>query len=473
MMVWFLLFYFVHLPLHAQVKVSADTVDYDGKQTILGGNVLIDHAMGKMSAHEAYLFRLPGRDQSVSMFRLEGGVEIALRDGALLECEIAEFNSQDKTGLFHSGSSDVTYQTQRIDQSGASSPITLHSKEMRIRLGDQLEELVATHDVRIQYDRDVTALTDNLWYDPSGNGTFHLIPDEGKLCRIDTAAGDQIRAKQIHLRNHPEQITFDKADGELALKQKEQVHFSADTLTWERKRQKLTMVGNVAVHQEGMGNLTSADRVSVELEEGEMGRQLRQMQSHGKTTLSLIDETSGETSLITCYGLVHVDHQALTTTFSSPRSNGRVVSDLRVTYSDRMGQVTANEIVLCYQNEKPKPTLSKLTLEGDVYLVNDAPWDPGANKPVLQYALADRVEYDPLTRQMTMTATAPHRVLYFDQINSVQVSAPALEAWRDGATGEDALRGKGDVRFSLLDHEIDQMRRLFQIHDAVSKSHEA
>ncbi len=470
----FLLLLICSSPLQAEIQVSARTVDYDGSRVNLDGDVLIDHEMGKMSALEAYFYRLPDEEEDFSILRLEGNVHIALPDGALLRCDIAEFNGTKKTGTFTNKSGLVNYSTHAMSSGGKSSPLKVEGKQMRVRMGKQLQELGVEREVCVHYNNKLTAKSDKLWFEPKEGqkgscGTFHMEMQDDHQCEVDTENGDHINARKIHLHTENESISFDEADGDMCLRNGEHLYFRSEKLDWTEKKQHLTMKGKVLVHQKSMGKLTSDRSLEVDLENGEMGKQLKKMKTLGKTILSYIDEETGENTTVICYGEVLVDHKNLKTTLSSPKINGKVPANKRVTYRDRTGHVTADEIILWYHDSEPRPTLARLELSGDVYMLNDAPWNPSDDKQVRQYALAERVEYDPATRIAKLASKAPARVLFFDEIKNFQVSAPSLEAWRDGTSGKEAVRGHGDVRFSLIESEIEQMERLFKIHNVVEK----
>src|SRR5262249_30835599 len=84
-----------------------------------------------------------------------------------------------------------------------------------------------------------------------------------------------------------------------------------------------------------------------------------------------------------------------------------------------------------------------------------------AHSPLVQYALADRVEYFPKNQEaLFSTKGSGRRVLYYDTANDMQVSAPALRIKRDQVTHKDSVKGIGDVRFNFVEHEIDQLEQL-------------
>ena len=78
-----------------------------------------------------------------------------------------------------------------------------------------------------------------------------------------------------------------------------------------------------------------------------------------------------------------------------------------------------------------------------------------------QYAIADIVEYVPKTMEMSFFSSNNRRVLFFDKVNNIQVSAPALKIKRDAATKKDTIKGMGDVRFSFAENEARTAQKTF------------
>jgi hypothetical protein len=90
---------------------------------------------------------------------------------------------------------------------------------------------------------------------------------------------------------------------------------------------------------------------------------------------------------------------------------------------------------------------------------NNGAIEPGKTKAFLEYALADVVEYSPQTKEVQLSALNKGRVLFFDKVNNLQISAPALKIKRDAVTQKDSIQGVGDVRFNFVKHELDKMKK--------------
>lgn len=79
-----------------------------------------------------------------------------------------------------------------------------------------------------------------------------------------------------------------------------------------------------------------------------------------------------------------------------------------------------------------------------------------------QYALADVLEYTPKNRTWILSATAPNRVLYYDKVNSVTISAPRVIVQQMEGQQKPHVKATGDVRFMFGDKEINELQQKFQ-----------
>ena len=78
--------------------------------------------------------------------------------------------------------------------------------------------------------------------------------------------------------------------------------------------------------------------------------------------------------------------------------------------------------------------------------------------------IADKVEYTPQTNEAVFTShNNLKRVLFYDKANDMEVSATTLKIKRDEATKKETVKGIGDVRFSFVENEFEQLRKRFVI----------
>lgn len=184
----------------------------------------------------------------------------------------------------------------------------------------------------------------------------------------------------------------------------------------------------------------------------------------GKTTLSFIEDTSGEKHDLICHGNITIDDQSGILTFLSPDTSNSS-AEKQVLFIDRMGEVRSDSLQMEYSSSKGRIDPQKMHIVGNVKILQNAPFDPLDKKPVLQYALADEVDFDPESQQMILRATEGRRVLFFDKIQDFKMSADEVIITRNPLTKKEKVIGKGRVRFTFEDEEFLRFKNIFHIGD--------
>lgn len=67
-----------------------------------------------------------------------------------------------------------------------------------------------------------------------------------------------------------------------------------------------------------------------------------------------------------------------------------------------------------------------------------------------QHAYADRVDYIPGRQELLFTALPGNQVSYRDDLQRLQMHAPALSIQRDEKSGKERVYGRGDVHLSFM-----------------------
>ncbi len=164
----------------------------------------------------------------------------------------------------------------------------------------------------------------------------------------------------------------------------------------------------------------------------------------GEGRVCNISDPEGGFSLV-CPGEIKVDKQNQQIILKS--------EDEQIFYSDGLGKAYANQMILEY-NTSTEP--QKLTLLGNVRILN-------REGVLTQYVLADRAEYLFDQFQMSFSAEKGNRVILYDRPNNLEVSAPGLKITRNPETKKDSIQGFGDVRFELVEEEIELLKKRFLI----------
>lgn len=477
--------------------IDSALADYDGKKITLSGNVVVEHELGKISANQVVLF--PENEEKKVRFaylKMNDNVKISLKDGGQLNCSIADLDYKSMTGKFSGNPQQeyVIYTESCKDKAGISVPLVVKSRQMNVQITREesqnsqtpkslLNEITAESNVTVNYNHDFIITSDQAQYQrlqkekENNTSSQPRLPgliqfraaEQAGFCQVTNRNGDMIRANQIYidtLKRHllflyPKGIIFSPSHGD----QKEEptrTEFSSDTMTWEEPKDLLILRDHVVVNQKGIGQIANNEEVQIHRHVVGGKKLLRSIDSSGETIMTLLDEAKGIMHTLTCYGKVILDNEHLITHLESPRdAYGKVLPGKQVFFEDRLGEVYADKADLLYEYANKSIVPAKLILTGNVWILNRSTAheeDPGK---FLQYSIAETVEFYPQTKEMHFFSKENGRVLFFDKANNVQMSAPALKIKRDPNSKADSIHGVGDVRFSFLENELEQLRKRF------------
>lgn len=469
--------------------INSEEAFYDGKEITLVGQVAIEHPLGKISSRR--LSVQPSlnmeRKNKFAIFQVDEGVYIQLKEGGELSCEHAKVDLAKMNGLF-SGNTihpDVVYHNQQIENQIEHKNIpSLELKSLRMEfelMQDHeppsssqktlVKQIVADKQVRVKYNKDYLITADQAIYRRSSNvkgpigGIITFTPqDTLNSCVMKCLNGDTLSANAIQLNTLDRKLWLNKPVGKLHLRQEsteriqsaQLLDFSADELFWEDPEQILRLKGNVDIKQNPLLTLQTPYEVSISQTIIEGKKTVKTLSSKEETTIHYLRSEKEEPLIIHCPGPITIDHQNHAMTLL--RSN----DDERQVYIEGLqGEMYANHVFIQYTWEG-QFQLKKMVLEGNVRLVNRSTGHKeDSGSIILHYALADRVEYFPQQQEMLLTSNSENRVLFFDKVNNIQMSAPSLKVQGDTSSKNQAIQGFGDVRFTFLEKELEQLKNHF------------
>jgi hypothetical protein len=172
------------------------------------------------------------------------------------------------------------------------------------------------------------------------------------------------------------------------------------------------------------------------------------LRTNGEERECTVRNPTGDFNL-KCPGEIIVDKKNHRITLTNNESN----PEKQIFYFDGLGRAFANHVVLEY-TESMEP--NKLSLAGGVKIMN-------REGVLTQYIMADRAEYLFDSLQMLITADKGNRVILFDRPNNLQVSAPGLKITKNQETKKESIQGIGDVRFQLVEEELELLRKSFHL----------
>ena len=490
-------------PEEPLVVMDSDEADYNGKTMTLSGHVVVEHELGRISADWIEIVPQTIRKKlRLNTLTMKEDVNIALKDGGRLSCAHAFLDYTAFKGRFEGDDLQqfVTYTENCPDKAGTLVPITVKSKQMFIKIAqnDSNSDTQAPHSyistisvndsVTVNYNNDFVAAADFGTYQRlplEANNTVQNIQlpglitlradKEDAVCQVTNRNKDIITANTICIDTVKRQLFFVYPKGAIYTPSEKElqnrVDFAADTMTWDDQNNVLTLYDHVTVSQKGIGQITTDKEIRLTQDIHDGIKQLQSIASQGPTTLLYKDKEKEVAHTLICHGLLFVDHKNLQTVMESPRdSEGDVIDGCQVHFQDDMGEIYADKIIIKYAlvNNTPAPT--HMVLEGHVHLMNRCAID--AEGPYLQFALADRVEYKAEAKEVHLSAKGKGRILFFDKLNNLQVSAPGLKIRRDQVTKKDSIQGVGNVRFSFIEKEFAEMNKYFHLEEWDTTSNE-
>lgn len=468
----------------------------DGEKVTLRGNVVIEHEQGRYSAGHVVLFSKEGKGKdSFGLLRMNDDVKLTFKDGGELCCGLAELDYRDQVGKFAGNEQQefVVYKEQpagKTQGSGVCTPLMVKSRKMAVTLAavkravetsqkNSINSILAEDQVTVCYNEDIVVSADYADYrraEPevvskgtllSGLITMYTAT-EGGLCQVSDSSGDLIEATRINIDTTKKQLVFIQPKGTLetiaGATNLGRIDFIADRLEWDEQSGVFVLQDHVGVDQNGIGKLETSKEMRCYLNAGTRNKMLKSIETVSDTTLTYHDAEKGMHHNLFCSGPVKVDHEKMETRLFALRDeSGKVSEDKQIHFKDPRGEVFADRVLIKYATEGSNLEITRIILAGNVKVVNN-PIPDDEEAPLLQYVLADRVDFTPQNNEMVFRAIVKgHRVLFYDKTNSLQVSAPAIKINRDMATKKDAIKGIGDVRFSFIESEFAQLRRRFML----------
>ena len=478
-----------------QLKGYAKAVEFsmDDKQMRLTGDVVMDNEQGTLFADEIIMKPLSeGKKVRLGVLEMNRNVKLALKDGGELNCARALLDYQALVGNFFGDTNQefVVYRENCRDknQTGRQLPLVIKSRKMTFVLNKarQISNIVAENQVTVDYDHNFIAAADYATYQRSPlegisaanismPGQIILKPNEiNGICKITNQNGDIMTAHQIDIDTIQQQVCFSYPKGELYTsrpdRSAEKIDFSSDIMVMDKKNNKMTLREHVVIHQKGLGQLTSEKEVTFFQRLIGGKNQISSIESLGKTILTRVDLNKNFTYTITSHGKLIVDHPNLLITMVSPRdSHGMIMEGQQVFFQDPMGEIYADQANIQYNWADKALIPGKMTLSGHVRFLDSSSAQNGIHSPLSKYALSDKLEYFPDLQEAIFTADKGSRVLFYSKANDLQVSAPALKIRRDEITKKESIKGIGDVRFSFIEHEFEQLKQRFSLSQSLKK----
>lgn len=476
--------------------VSSAEAQYDGKEIILTGQVSIQHSIGQISAHR--LFIRPSSEtgekkSKLSSLRMSEDVHIQLPEGGLLDCQEAEIDYSKMEGVFLGNASfpDVVYYncTEKKEQFPKMKPLEVKSSRMTFRLTRDsetsktlLKQIEALENIRVYYNQDYLILADRAIYqglladDPSSKaGLLTLsVNQQNAHCQMTNLNGDHLDAKIIRVDTVDRLLWLEDPSGTLYLRQEKHptqiLKFIANELWWNDHEQLLQLRGKVQLTQNETLHIHTDSELAMAQFVANGKRNLRFIRAPENVQITYEDSIKGNVRKIYCPGTFLIDHEhhkiILHGSFEGLKQNEEAS---QVYIEDLLGEMYADSVQIDYSWQEGQFVLEKIALKGHVKLFNRFDGHLEESSSILHYGLADHVDYFPKEQELVLASASGNRVLFFDKVNNIQMSAPSLKIKHDAALHKNSIQGMGDVRFTFIEQEFEQIKQRFRLGDGAEQ----
>lgn len=459
--------------------VSSSNAAYDGNALVLKGHVVLDHGLGKMSADQASLERQEiGKDFPFSLIHLKKEVLLALKNNGELRCDTADLDFVSLKGILVSQEDDkVVYTDTFKKKDGGKNTFSVMSKVIELGLAKKgqddkktdydIETVLAKKEVVIGYANDFTLLADQALFrkQPSFDGKnkeFQGIitaypKDASSKCRL-TREGDIIDADTVDLDLIQSKLSMHRPQGKIASSliphlQKNEMLFSSDHLVWEHAKNILTLKGHIKIEEAALGTFTADDELQLIQTVKKNVRSVTGIRSKGRTTLQYLDPESQTMRTLITHGTLSLDQNKMHAIIDSPEKQGLVPPELQIYYEEEDLAVQGDKASVEYTiNENQMQPIS-LSIKGNVRLRSRNTEEPQ------RFALADRLSYSPATKTLILSANPGKKVLFWDEGQTLRISAQEVHITQDPETKKENVKGIGNVKFAFSAEEADRLTK--------------
>lgn len=383
------------------------------------------------------------------------------------------------------GNAQVEQKRGRLSADKIIVPALNHTKNV-------IEEMTAEGNVAIWDGDQLTLSADRGVFKRTGDaegilsGTITFSCLSGKECIVTSSGGDEVKSDLIVMDTIKRELLFTSPQGVIRSGSTHPVKFEAQRMVWDDPSSKLRLIGDVKVFQDGCGFKAANDVLLVLASSPEGKKVLRGIETKGEASLTYLDQREGiighllpsegkEVSshssqneyLLQSHGSLRIDHQKQEIKLRSPEyPDGSVDDGKQVYFKDAKGEIYADKAFLKYSYIEQKMIPVRIVLEGNVKMSTKVRDKKGTQ----QYVLADRVDFIPQSKEMTLKASKGKRVLLYDEGSSLEVSAPQIKLHRDKAMNKEMVQGIGDVRLHFVENESEQLRSHFSIYEKFAPS---
>lgn len=432
-----------------QLEVSE--MSFEGNKMLLSGHFKWEHPLGQIQGKSAEAsFDNAENTKIPQEITMQEGMEITLQDGGILTAPYAWLGCRQWVGIFHG------HEQKKITYEKTSDEVSLSSLRMEMNFVPpnserlvQIEKLTADGLVEIGMKQNVRMAADRAVFDQfSSKGAFgmaHLFANEVPCTMtqmVEPGKYNTISAAQVEVDIRNQKTIFDNPEGELQ-REGAPLCFKAEKMIVDQKEERLVLEPPVLI--DWLGHLESDGKVEI----FRKNNQLRSVFIQGPAIISWNERR------LEVFGTISIDPIDKKVLLTSPEDHMQnVIESAQVLFSDKKGKIYSDRAYLSFEDVDGHLKPLKMTFEGNVRLNNDTPGS-------LQYALADNALFDFVNNTLELQAKKRPRVLFFDELNKIQASAPGLLINRNPTNGQNVMHGLGNVRFVFAEDELIELKKRF------------
>lgn len=446
-------------------EFSSEMIEFSNNNLHLKKNVLLKNKDFKLLSDEARIQFIKKNDKEIgfSTVSLTGGVEAYFKNGG-------KFNSS--TALLDQNKLIAQALVDGFEKVSFSHPFAIRNKKGLLNISSfkmealllpemegqktPLKTIYGKGEVVFSIDDWLRMTGDDFQYTPMatkdsncfGQAYFEISSLKSKISFIYEKSLLVYGKKAIYDPSIGKLLVY-QPEGSFLLFTKEGEHnffFEADELTYDFASGTLELMGQIALESLNFGKIYVLGELTVSLDKDP--KKFKMIHAEGK-----IKYCFGE-SLLNLNGVAAFD--PILKKFSLEKKGKEQIHYLR-----EDADFYADHAFISFKKDSLKFIPEKCSLIGDVKGVHKAASKNERDFKPIQYVVASVIEMDFLNNKMEMRAEKPSRVLFYDKINKMQVSAEGLKLSMDVNRTFQFAKGIGDVRFRFVETELNEMKKKF------------
>lgn len=446
-----------------KTSIESERAFFDGQKVHLLGKVTLKHPVGILQAEEVTLWPNEENRGQVDKIVLNDRVFLIFNEGGILTASNGEFNCSESKAHFESHvDSPVTFK-----KTDSHSPFQMTSQVLDIFFNPERKEIqniTAKGNTTLTF-CNIQAFCDQGHYSKSeqeNQGKRELIllnSTPPNSCSL-TCKQDVIETRSLLIDTGLKTLLFTDPQGFLHT-ESQPIQFSADTMKWDENSNWLLLQNHVCIEEPSFGRLVSEGPIYLHRN---LDKKISLIECQSPVVITRHDPETHFCHTLKCFGTLTIDPERMTVWFTSPKeADGSIKKEHQIAYEDILGTITSDKATMTYANFEGEVKPSKLVAEGDVQITNRFAPSKELQESYAQYVLADKAEIFVESKEAFLSSA--DRVLLFDKINRLELSAPAVKIKRNEATKKESIQGIGDARFVFVDHEFDKIKKKFLLED--------